>query len=234
MAGTRLTISAAQVLSAVPYFTELLPKCAATFENLAREAVRRDYNVGQAVFLEGEPCAGLYVVEAGWLKSVKALSSGREQTVRIVGPGEVFNSTGVLIESSKNLVTVVALEPATVWLVRRESLLRLMDRCPPLARIITRQLAERVEYLVSLIEDLSLRPVEARLARLLLEQSATNAMPRRRWATQTEMAARLGTVPDVLNRALRSLADEGLIRVERHQIQILDREGLKTRAMLEA
>ena len=51
-------------------------------------------------------------------------------------------------------------------------------------------------------------------------------MPRQRWATQAEMAARLGTVPDMVNRALRKLAEAGMIHVERQQIQILDKEGL--------
>jgi Mn-dependent DtxR family transcriptional regulator len=69
--------------------------------------------------------------------------------------------------------------------------------------------------------------VEARLARLLLEQAQGDSVQRRRWATQAEMAARLGTVPDVVNRALRKLSEAGLIHVERHQIQILDQEGLK-------
>ena len=72
-----------------------------------------------------------------------------------------------------------------------------------------------------------LRSVEARLARLLLEQAEGESVQRRRWATQSEMASRLGTVPDVVNRALRKLAEQGLIHVERHQIQILDQEGLQ-------
>jgi DNA-binding GntR family transcriptional regulator len=47
------------------------------------------------------------------------------------------------------------------------------------------------------------------------------------------MAARLGTVSDVVNRALRTLTQEGLIKVERHQIQILDRKGLEIKAGLD-
>lgn len=47
------------------------------------------------------------------------------------------------------------------------------------------------------------------------------------------MAARLGTVPDVVNRALRALTQEALIKVERHQTQILDREGLEIKAGLD-
>ena len=80
-------------------------------------------------------------------------------------------------------------------------------------------------HLLDLVEDLSLRTIEARLARTLLERATAGTLHRHRWATQTEMAARLGTVPDVLSRALRKLADEGLVQVSRHQIQILDREG---------
>ncbi len=84
-----------------------------------------------------------------------------------------------------------------------------------------------------MVEDLSLRSVEARLARLLLAQTHTNILPRHRWATQAEIASRLGTVPDVINRALRSLAQEGLIKVERHQIQLLNKAGLETKAGLD-
>ena len=86
--------------------------------------------------------------------------------------------------------------------------------------------AGRVVHLVRLVEDLSLRSVEARLARLLLEQAEGETIPRQRWATQAEMAARLGTVPDVVNRTLRKLAETGIIKVERHQIQIMDKDGL--------
>ena len=97
-----------------------------------------------------------------------------------------------------------------------------------MSRQVIKDLADRVIHLVRLVEDLSLRSVEARLARLLLEQAeAGGSVQRRRWATQAEMAPALATVPDVVNRALRKLSDAGLIHVERHQIQILDQEGLK-------
>jgi CRP-like cAMP-binding protein len=102
----------------------------------------------------------------------------------------------------------------------------MIDDHPALARQVVKDLAGRVIHLVRLVEDLSLRPVEARLARLLLEQAEGEAVQRRRWATQAEIAARLGTVPDVVNRALRKLAEAEIIKVERHQIRILDKEGL--------
>ena len=108
-----------------------------------------------------------------------------------------------------------------------------MDTNPALARHVVKDLAGRVMHLIRMVEDLSLRTVEARLARLLLEQADGASVQRKRWATQVELAARLGTVPDVLNRALRKLSENGVIRVARHQFQILDMEALKEIAAIE-
>jgi len=218
---------AAQILSAVPYLAEL---DAAALEAMGRAGGRREYDAGQMVFLEGEPCAGLYVVQSGWLKAIKLSPEGREQVLRFVGPGEVFNEISVFA-GAPNPATVIALEAATVWIIRPETILRLMDETTGLARIITQNLAGRVLNLLALVEDLSLRTVEERLARLLLEQADEGTLHRQRWATQAEMAARIGTGPDVLNRALRSLTKEGLIQVKRHQIQIIDRQGLEAKVM---
>lgn len=220
-------LTAIEALSAVSYFSGLDDEA---MEAIVRAAIRRQYEADQVVFLEGHPCAGLYVVEAGWLKSVKSSAEGREQVLRFVGPGEIFNEVGVFADTC-NPATIVALEPALVWIIPRDTMLLLLDDYPRLARSVVQNLAERVFHLVSLVEDLSLRTVEARLARHLLERSEAGAMQRQPWATQAELAARLGTVLDVLNRALHSLADEGLIQVERHQIQILDRKGLEAKAM---
>ncbi len=229
MKGSRDQAAPCRVLSLVPYFAELDPD---TLQAVAGASVRRNYGPGQIALLQGEPSIGLYVIEEGWLKVVRASTEGREQVLRFVGPGDVFNEAGVFA-GARNPATVVALEPATVWLIHRDAMLRVFDEHPRLARTVVESLAERVLHLASLVEDLSLRTVEARLARLLLERAEEGALQRRRWATQTEMAARLGTVLEVLNRALHRLADEGLIEVDRHQIRIRDREGLKAKALIE-
>ncbi len=217
-----------EILKAVPYFSGL---DASALVQVERAAIRRVYDAEQVIFIEGEPCSGLYIVERGWLKAVKIGLDGREQTLQTLGPGDVFNAISVFTEAP-NQATVEALEETTLWLVPRDAMLRLLDENPSLARLVIQDLAGRVQHLISLVEDLSLRSVEARLARLLLEHSEGEEVQRRQWATQAEMASRLGTVPDVLNRALRKLAEQGMIRVARHQIQILDKEGLQTVAQI--
>jgi CRP-like cAMP-binding protein len=216
------------LLKVVSYFSDLDD----TALNLvARSAIRRILDAGQVLLIEGEPCAGLYIVENGWLKAVKIGLDGREQVLQMLRAGEAFNAISVFTDAP-NQATVSALEASVVWLVPRNILLKMMDEHPALARHVVKDLAGRVMHLVRLVEDLSLRSVEARLARLLLEQAEGASVQRRRWATQAEMASRLGTVPDVVNRALRKLAEDGMIHVERHQIQILDKDGLKAVAQM--
>ena len=217
-----------RLLKAVSYFSNLDD---AAMKLVAQSAIFREYESGQVILLEGEPCTGLYIVESGWLKAVKIGVDGREQVLQTLGPKEVFNAISVFTDAP-NQATVTALETSRVWIVRSEVLLKLIDGHPTLARQVVKDLAGRVMHLVRLVEDLSLRSVEARLARLLLEQAENEVVSRQRWATQAEMAARLGTVPDMINRALRKLAEAGMIHVERQQIQILDREGLEAVAQV--
>ncbi|MBK8020399.1 MAG: Crp/Fnr family transcriptional regulator [Chloroflexi bacterium] len=181
--------------------------------------------------MEGEGDVALYVVDSGWLKAIKTSPEGREQVLQFLGPGEAFNAIGVLIEAA-NPATVVALEPSVVVAIPQQVILRLIEQHPELGRVIIQRLAARVQQLIRMVEDLSLRSIESRLARYLIEESSADQLQRPRWATQAELANRLGTVPDVLHRALRSLAKENLIRVERHEIRILDIGGLKEKAGL--
>jgi CRP/FNR family transcriptional regulator len=215
-------------LAAIPFLRGL---DAEVLTSLARTALWRSFPAGAILFLEGEAAAGLYQVHSGWIKVVKMSPEGREQVLRFLGPGETFNEIGVF-GNRPNPATAIALEPTGLWLIERTAIRRLLETHPVVAVQVLERMADRVIELVGLVADLSLRTVEARLARLLLEQSAGDVVARQRWATQTELAARLGTVPDVLSRAMRGLVEAGLIEVERQHIRILDRAGLELRAMV--
>jgi len=218
-----------EALSSVPLFAELDDN---VLDVVKHAATLQHYAVGGTVFLQGDPCVGLYIVQKGWLKGVITSPAGREQIICLLGPGNVFNEIGLLTDG-KNRVTVQALEESALWVIERETMLRLMDEYPRLCRAITRNLAERVLHLMKLIEDLSLRTVKSRMARILLENAVEGVINRQRWMTQTEMAARLGTVLDVANRTLNSLEDEGPISVKRYEIRILQRKRLEELAVWE-
>ncbi len=215
-------------LAQVALFRDLEPSA---LEALAKGASRHAYGADEVVFSEGEVSQGLYIVETGWLKGSKLAGSGREQVLRYFGAGEAVNEVSLFVEIT-NPATLAALEPSHVWLVPRRAVLEIVDVQPKLLWPLTQALAKRLHYVVGLVEDLSLLPLDARVAKFVLEHAEEGVLERKRWATQAELAARLGTVPDVLHRVLRSLSEAGLIEVARQHILILDPAGLEERTRL--
>jgi len=214
-------------MHSVPYFARL---DTAAMEAAAARAISRNYGKGAVIFLEGDPCAGLHVIEEGRVKLYKVSAEGREQVVKLLGPGEFFNEVAVF-DGGPNPVSAMAALDATLWVIDCASMRDLVSRFPALAEAVIENLAARSRHLLSLVEDLSLRTVSARLAKLLLSQAQTGgAAPR--LTSQQEMAAQVGTVREMVGRVLRTLEDQGLIQLDRHRIVILDREGLEREAML--
>jgi CRP/FNR family transcriptional regulator len=229
MTGAGMSPKGIDDLSSVPFFAELDKEL---LKKMAHTAAIQRYAVDEIVILQGDPCASMCIVQEGWLKEIITSPAGREQTIRLLRAGDVFNEIGLLAEC-RNPVTVQALEDSTLWVFERKKMQKLMDEHPHLCRVITHNLVERVIQLMKLIEDLSLRTVKSRMARLLLENAIEGVISRRRWMTQTEMAARLGTVLDVVNRTLNSLENDGLLKVERQKIQLLEIKLLEELANLE-
>lgn len=229
MTRTRDSSPVKHAISRLPPFSELN---ATVLEAIARSATPRHYNAGQVIYLEGEPATTLYVLESGWVKATRMSPEGREQSISVLRPVDIFGDIAVFTGSAYP-GTVVALEQAEVWAIDGVTFLDLVTRYPSLARAVIRHLAERVIYFIGLVEDLSLRSVEARLANTLLKNAQTVegrlVVPRRQWTTFDEMATRLGTVRDVLSRALHTLEEEHLLKVERLQIVLLDPDGLARR-----
>ena len=211
------------ILSSVSYFAEL---SADDLRLVEQAAVRKVFQPKQMVVIEGDIDSGLFIVESGWLKAIKLSTGGREQVLHYLGPNQVFNAVGVFTETHAQ-ASVIALEESVVWWIERDTMQHLINTHPGLAQCVIRDLAGRLQHLVGLVEDLSLRTIESRLARILVDEAAQYTVTRRKWLTQIELAARLGTVPDVLNRALRKLEEEELIEVTRQQIQIKDLAALR-------
>ena len=193
---------------------------------LGTRAKQTEYHTGQTIFGEGESSRGLYWLQSGTLKAVKYSTSGREQILHLIRPGQTFNEVGSFT-TVPNLASVVALVPSRVWYVPEEDIRQLLQQNPMFAQLIIDVLSERLRNSVALVEDLSLRSVINRLSRLILDEADGDTLFRPAWYTQNELAARLGTVGDVVQRCLRKLEADDLIEVERKQIRIVDRDALE-------
>ncbi len=217
------------VLGHLRHFAELPDEIQ---QAIAVSALHRHFDAGQVIYVEGEPADSIYILETGWVKATRMTREGREQAMMFLRPVEVFGDIAVLTGTTYP-GTVVALEDVDVWVIPARIILELVPRHPEFAMAIIRHLGERVLHYISLVEDLSLRSVEARLAHTLLRyaelQDGQLVIQRREWATFDEMAVRLGTVRDVLSRALKMLEAENLLKVEKHAIVILNPKGLEER-----
>ena len=183
------------------------------------------------IFWEGDSEVNLYYLQYGSLKILKSSDDGREQVLRFISAGELFNEIGVLAKRP-NPATAIALEESGIWLLPRQAMEAIILAHPQTALQIISNMADKIIGLVTLAADLSLKTVEARYAKLLLDQADGDVIERRRRTNQTELAAHLGTVPDVLSRVIRELTKAGLIEMDRQYIRILNRAGLVERAMI--
>lgn len=216
-------------LSKIEHFKSLPPEAQNAIIDVA---IPRQYKAGQVIYLEGEPANYVYLLERGWVKATRMTHEGREQGLLFLRPVEIFGDIAVFSGTSYP-GTVTALEDVEAWLIPSQVLLLLVKQYPDLALAIIHRLSERVLHYIGLVEDLSLRNVEARLASTLLRNAELRneqlIVSRRAWTTLDEMAVRLGTVRDVLSWAMKTLESEGYLKVEKQTIVILDPIGLSER-----
>ena len=215
-----------EFLRSLPFFTGL---DASALEQVDRETVEQSYDRGQVIFLENDACRGLYVVREGLVRVFKTSPEGREQVMSIARPGEPFNIVPVF-DGGRNPATATALEKTDVLLIPTGTFQSLIRDCPAPAAII-RVLAGQLRRVTTMVEDLSFRTVVSRLAKLLLDLAvAEGGAATARQLTQDEMAARVGSVRDVIGRGLRQLERQGAIRMARSRIFIVDADKLREMA----
>ncbi|MDH5507637.1 MAG: Crp/Fnr family transcriptional regulator [Anaerolineae bacterium] len=219
MSSNNASASIVDKLKQIPFFNILTQD---DLLNLSSRVIKKHLNEGETVFTEGDASAGLYWLESGWVKIVKYSTNGREQILSFIKPPQTFNEVGAF-SRLPNPASAVVLEPAEIWIIPKPVIAEFIHTTPAFAQHVIETMALRLNNLVTLVEDLSLRQVTHRLARLILSESVDGVLFRPSWYTQSELASRLGTVADVVQRSLRKLEDEGLVRVERDQIVILDR-----------
>src|SRR3972149_5142397 len=156
--------SSTSFLKALPYF-EGLPQ--EDLARVSRKAVEIIFRKGEVIFLEGEPCRGLYVVKSGRVRVFKSSPEGREQGLLIAQAGDSFNDVPVF-DGGPNPASASALEPSVLYLVPGETVLSLIKDCPA-AVAIARHMGARLRHLTMMVETLSFRSVVSRLAKLLLD-----------------------------------------------------------------
>lgn len=229
VATMALDDSTRQILAKVPIFSGLAP---AEMDFLARNTVSRSYDAGQAVFHEGDPCAGLYVVAAGHVRIFKTSVGGREQVLSIEGPGSSVAELPVF-DGGTYPASVTAVNDATLLFLSKRAFQELCLAHPQVALKVLKVVGGRLRRLVGIIEELSFTTVRHRLAAFLLRlarregsndgQELVATLPE----NNQEIAAQIGTVRELVSRNLSRLQSEGLIEIEGRKLTILNVKAME-------
>jgi CRP-like cAMP-binding protein len=215
-------------LRQVPCFSSLP---ALDLRSLATNLRTGRYQSGDVIFRKGDPSEGRCIVVSGRVQTVTTSPEGREQVLKGFGPGRTFADIAVFADEPQP-ADAIAVTDSLIAFIPKATLLDLVRQHPDVAIDVIRLFASRLRAYKQVVEDLSLRPVIARVTRLLadrargtqtlVEEPAT-ASPR---YTQDELAAMVGSVREVVQRALKTLEHAGLIEMARGQIQVIDVEAL--------
>jgi CRP-like cAMP-binding protein len=202
---------------------------------LAARAVEHKLSGGEVLFVAGDQARGLYVVVEGALRAFRESIEGREQVIHVERAGATIGEVPMFDEGPYPS-TVAAEEESTVLFIDNRDVRRLCAEHPAIALAALRLLAGRLRKCAELVEALSLHEVDQRLARLLLAEARARGSRQGSHIvvdlilTNQQIAARIGTVREVVSRALARLAQNGLIAVEGRRITIPDEDALASYA----
>ncbi len=195
------------------------------FAFLVSHLVQRKYSAGETVFSEGDPCAGLFVVQSGNVRIFKSSAGGREQVLSIDGPGSSIAELPVF-DGGSYPASAQAVNDSTLLFFSRDDFQKLCLQHPQVALKVLRVIGGRLRRLVGIIEELSFTTVRHRLIALLVRlgksegtrsgDTITLTIP----ANNSELAAQIGTVRELVSRNLSRLQSEGLIEVENRNLTI--------------
>jgi NTE family protein len=126
-------------LRRIPFFSELEDDVLAA---ISQRLQREHYHKGATVFSEGESGDCMYLIETGQIKIV-AERNGRERPLALLGPGNFFGETALLLSEKRNASARVLID-VDVLVLHKEDLDELLQQHPAIALVITRELSRRL------------------------------------------------------------------------------------------
>ena len=219
--------STADFLATVPLLARIP---AAELQRLAELTREKQYPKGSVVLFEGDPGDSLFLVRGGRVKVVLVGEDGREVILGILGVGEHFGELS-LIDQQPRSAHVIAMEDASLLVLRSEDFKRRVEAAPEIAWALLTELARRLRRADDKIGGLVLLDVPGRIARLLLDfADEQGGEVIEKPLTHQTIADMIGASRETVSRAMREFQDSGLVTVARRQIRLADRPGLEKRA----
>ncbi len=191
----------------------------------------KHYSRGKPIVKQGEPSSGLFLVLRGKVKVNRVSPAGREQTIHILGGGEVL--AGVpLLDGGPIPGTAFAMEEVTIGVIPRPDLFTMLENHPKICLKFLLALSHRIRELQDRVTDLGLKDAPARFASLLLTMARNNGSPCGTGLrldiplTHQDIANLIGTSRETISRLISDFRVKGLIETDKDGIILLDQPSL--------
>jgi CRP-like cAMP-binding protein len=202
-----------------------------TLRALAARAIERRFKKDELLFVAGEEACGLYVVVEGAVRAFRESADGREQVIHVERAGATVAEVPVFDDGA--FPSTVAAETDSILLfIDKRDVRQLCLEHPQIALAALKVLAGRLRRCAELVETLSLREVGQRLARLLLAEAraggerTSEGLAVTLSLTNQQIAARVGSVREVVSRALTRLQQDKLIALDGRRLTIPNEAAL--------
>lgn len=207
----------------VPIFSNL------TYDEMLEVAtITRDrtFLKGEMIYMAGDKGEKLYVIHKGKVKITRFTASGKEQVIRVLGPGEFMGELSLFSPSSMT-DNGESLEDTTMCIIEGEKLKELMKKYPEIGFKVMEELSKRLGRAEDLIESISLHSVEKRLAQNLIRMANDKGEILLK-TSKRDLASQLGMSQETLSRKLTAFQELGIIKLRGHRrITILNKAILE-------
>ena len=213
-----------KILKQVPLFSGLN---SLDLERVSRLVIRRKFKKGQTIISEGQALEGFYIVIAGQIKVYKFSPDGKEQILHIIHPGESFAEVAAFTDG-RSPANAMSLIDSDVFFLFKDDMIRLVKDNPQLSLNMLASMSRYLRHMVSIIDELSLKDVPARLAKYMLDLAiASHNRELKLPITKKDLASRLGTISETLSRTFNKLKSRKIIKINGDKITVTNKKGLE-------
>ena len=186
------------------------------------------YDKEETIFHLMDPALRIGIILEGRVEAQKSFPNGSQVNVSIRIPGEIIGPAAVFSKSQRYPCDIVALEPATLMMLRKEDLLSLMQKDVKILQNFTTEIASATYMLQQRLELLSYSGIAQKAAFwLLMQVRQTGKTAVQIPDSMSRWAMIMNVSRPSLHREMKKLEEEGIIRYERKNIYVLDTDGLQ-------
>ena len=185
------------------------------------------YGKNDVIFLESDSGDSLFIIKQGKVKISKTSEDGKEVIFAILKEGDFFGEMS-LFDGQSRSATVTSLDDSSVYIIRREDFMKLIENDSKLSISILREMTTRLRKADSQIKRLSLLRAKDRVASTLLqlvdidECFQKKEVEIRSLPSQKDLAKMAGTSREMISRSIKNFINDGLIKKDGEKLVILD------------